>query len=340
MSATKRLVTAEDRLRRLLVMLPWLMEEGEVPIGDVAERFDMSEADVVRDLELVAMCGLPPYADEMIDLYIDEGMVHVGVPRLFERSLRLTAPEAFSLLAAARAALDLPGSGSGDALRRGLDRVAGALRDVGIGADGDVDAVPAGVADASGDSTVGIEIDLSRPELTDAVTEAVADRAQLRIEYYSPTRDEVAARVIDPRHVFADRGNWYVVAIDAASGERRTFRIDRIESLERTGVALAPLDDGAGAVPEFFADAEVPRVTLRLAPSATWVIDRYPHDAVEPAEAASDGSARVDVTLPVASEWWLARLLVRLGPAAEVLGDGDDADAGRQLASDILARYR
>ena len=208
------------------------------------------------------------------------------------------------------------------------------------GADGDVDAVPAGVADASGDSTVGIEIDLSRPELTDAVTEAVADRAQLRIEYYSPTRDEVAARVIDPRHVFADRGNWYVVAIDAASGERRTFRIDRIESLERTGVALAPLDDGAGAVPEFFADAEVPRVTLRLAPSATWVIDRYPHDAVEPAEAASDGSARVDVTLPVASEWWLARLLVRLGPAAEVLGDGDDADAGRQLASDILARYR
>ena len=48
MSATKRLVTAEDRLRRLLVMLPWLMEEGEVPIGDVAERFDMKDRDVLE----------------------------------------------------------------------------------------------------------------------------------------------------------------------------------------------------------------------------------------------------------------------------------------------------
>ena len=334
-------MTAEDRLRRLLVMLPWLMEEGEVPLVDVAERFDMSEADVVRDLELVAMCGLPPYADEMIDLYIDDGMVHVGVPRLFERSLRLTAPEAFSLLAAARAALDLPGSGAGDALRRGLERVAGALRDVGITAEGELaPSDRAGADDSSSDTTVGIEIDLSRPELTDAVTDAVAERAQLRIEYYSPTRDAVGSRVIDPRHVFADRGNWYVVAIDESTGDRRTFRIDRIESLERTGVELAPLDGGSGVVPEFFTDAEVPRVTLRLGPSATWVIDRYPHDGVEPAEPASDGTARVDVTVPVASDWWLARLLVRLGSSAEVVGGAASADAGRRLASDILARYR
>lgn len=339
MSGAKRLVTAEDRLRRLLVMLPWLMEEGEVPLERVAERFDMSEAEVVRDLELVAMCGLPPYTDEMIDLYIDEGMVHVGVPRLFERSLRLTAPEAFSLLAATRAALELPGVASGDALRRGLDRVAGALRNVGIVAE-------EGVADAAhnerkpSDSTAGIEIDLSRPELTDGITEAVADRAELRIEYYSPTRDAVASRVIDPRHVFADRGNWYVVAIDEAAAERRTFRIDRIESLERTGVALEPLDNSVEVVPEFFTDVDVPRVTLRLGPEAMWVVDRYPHDAVEPAEPAFDGSSRVEVTLPVASNWWLARLLVRLGPAAEVVGDSAAADAGRGLAADILARYR
>ena len=75
-------------------MLPWLMEVGEVALADVARRFDMTEAQVAEDLELVAMCGLPPFVDEMIDVFVDDGMVFVGVPRLFTRPLRLTAPEA------------------------------------------------------------------------------------------------------------------------------------------------------------------------------------------------------------------------------------------------------
>ena len=40
---------AEERLQRLLVMLPWLMEVGEVPLADVARRFDMTEADVAEE---------------------------------------------------------------------------------------------------------------------------------------------------------------------------------------------------------------------------------------------------------------------------------------------------
>ena len=55
------------------------------------------------------MCGLPPFVDEMIDVFIDEDVVFVGVPRLFTRPLRLTAPEGFALVAAGRAAMQLPG---------------------------------------------------------------------------------------------------------------------------------------------------------------------------------------------------------------------------------------
>ena len=35
---------AEARLRRLLVMLPWLMERAEVPVAEVAARFALTEA--------------------------------------------------------------------------------------------------------------------------------------------------------------------------------------------------------------------------------------------------------------------------------------------------------
>ena len=78
---------AQDRLRRLLVMLPWLMEAGEVPLADVADRFGLTEAQVTKDLELVAMCVLPPYVDEMIDVFVDDGKGFVGVPRQFTRPM-------------------------------------------------------------------------------------------------------------------------------------------------------------------------------------------------------------------------------------------------------------
>ena len=73
---------AEDRLRRLLVMLPWLMERGEVSVAETAQRFDLTEAEIAKDLELVAMCGLPPFVDELIDVFIDDG--NSKFPRIFD----------------------------------------------------------------------------------------------------------------------------------------------------------------------------------------------------------------------------------------------------------------
>ncbi len=328
---TRRPPKAEDRLRRLLVMLPWLMEVEHVPLAEVASRFAMSEPEVVRDLELVAMCGLPPYVDEMIDVFVDDGIVHVGVPRLFRRSLRLTAPEAFSLLAAARTAEELPGADAGGALQRGLDRVTAALRDAGVLGDAAVD--------GDGDPTTGVEIDLDRPPLADLVATAVADGAQLRIDYFSPTRDEVTRRVVVPRHVFVDRGNWYLRADDEASGEARTFRIDRIESAEPTGVTV-PVDPALAEPAEFFTDRDVPRVRLRVTPRAAWILDRYPHDSAEPVTGRSVPPGSIEVELPVASEQSLARLLVRLGPDATVVDPRGAGDLAADLAERMLSRYR
>jgi predicted DNA-binding transcriptional regulator YafY len=325
---------AQVRLRQLLVMLPWLMEAGEVPLAEVAERFGLSEADVAKDLELVAMCGLPPYVDEMIDVFVDEGMVFVGVPRLFTRPLRLTAPEGFALLVAARAAVDLPGADADGPLARGLAKLADALGQAGVGDD---------------NRAADVVVDLEQPELANDIVEAVATGAGLTIDYFSPSRAETSSRNVVPRHVFADSGNWYVLADDDRSGDRRTFRIDRIESLRRNGTTH-DLDVDAMAPDAFFADAELPRVTLRLAPRAQWIVDRYPIDSVEPVEPVADDltSGLIDVVLPVASEQWLDRLRVRLGPDATMIDAGEDfgeqsldapVDGAVALARRMLANY-
>jgi proteasome accessory factor C len=312
---------AEDRLRRLLVMLPWLMERGEAKLSEVAERFGLSEGEVAADLELAAMCGLPPFVDELIDIFIDEGTVFVGVPRLFTRPLRLNSTEAFELLAAGRAAMELPGAEPSGPLGRGLAKLAAAL-----GGEAPFDA---GLGD-------GLDIDLERPETADQVADAARRLERLRITYWSASRDESAERVITPRQVYADRGNWYVTATDDRTATLRTFRLDRIESLEATGELGEPTDEPLPEPGRWFLDGGMPRVTVRLAPAARWVIETYPVDDVgEP-----DADGWVVARLPVASDRWLERVLVRLGDRAEVVEPARYAELGRAAAARILASYR
>jgi proteasome accessory factor C len=306
---------AEQRLRRLLVMLPWLMERGEVPVREAAERFDLTEDEVIGDLELAAMCGLPPFVDELIDVFIDEGMIVVGVPRLFTRPLRLNSVEAFELLAAARAAMELPGADPDGALARGLSKLATALGE---------------------DDTAGVRVELERPELAERLAAAASGQRQLEIEYISASRDETSTRRIVPRQVFADRGEWYVSADDERSGEVRTFRVDRIVRAESTGATVEPSSDPLPVPGAWFADASVPRAVVRLSPRAQWVVERFPVDSIE--GPGPDGWSTV--TLPVASEQWLVRTLLRLGPEAELVEPAEWRASVADAAGRVLARYR
>ena len=307
--------STEERLQRLLVMLPWLMERGEVPVAEVAKRFRLTPQEVAAELELAAMCGLPPFVDEMIDVFIDEDTVVVGVPRLFTRPLRLTAPEGFALVAAGRAAMQLPGADPGGPLGRGLDKLSRALGD---------DAV---VVDLSRQREVEARIEVLR--------EAVERAERVAVRYWTPSRDEVTTRTITPRRIVSDRGEWYVVADDQRSGEQRTFRIDRFEAIEPTGEHDEASPTAAAVTAgDWFADGSLPQVTLRLRPAGRWVVERYPVDRVVEHD---DGD--LEATFPVASDRWLERLLLRLGDQAEVLAPAKWRRRGAEAARRVLARY-
>jgi proteasome accessory factor C len=305
-----------ERLSRLLVMLPWLMERGEVPLAEVADRFHLRPEQVVADLELVAMCGLPPYVDELIDVFIDDDMVYAGVPRLFTRPLRLTAPEGAAILAAGRAAMALPGADPSGSLGRALDKLAAAL----------------------GVDERGLVVDEVAPDHAATVSQAVERAAALRIHYWTPSRGEVTERTIHPQRVFVRDGHWYVSAVDDLSGERRTFRIDRIEAavlVDTTPAAAPPPPDG-DPLAWFEADpADAERVVLEVPAGVLVAVERYPNVRVVEA-----GAERVRIELPVSSEHWLARLLVRLGPEARLVRPEHWRALGAHRAADVLARYR
>jgi proteasome accessory factor C len=211
--------------------------------------------------------------------------------------------------------MELPGADPDGPLARGLAKLGRALGE---------------------DDTAGVKIELDKPELVDRLAAAATAQEQLRIEYVGADRDEATTRRIVPRQVFTDRGEWYVSADDDRSGAVRTFRVDRITALDETGAHVAPSDAPLPEPGAWFDDESVRRAVLRLSPAARWVVERFPVDTVAGPDA--DGWSRV--TLPVASEQWLVRTMLRLGPEAELVEPADLRAVVTEAASRVLARYR
>jgi proteasome accessory factor C len=284
-------------------MIPWVLERGRVPVADVAARFGISVEDATKDLMTAGCIGLPPYTgDVLVDMYLDGGLVHAHAGALFRRPPRLSAAEGLAVLAAGRALLDVPGADPDGALASALAKL---------------------------ESAVGghVAVDVDPPPLLGVVRDAVEQGVRLEIDYWSAYREEASTRVIDPEVVFRHRnGRWYV---DAGG---KHYRVDRISRAAPTGERFAPVrkpppdsvyDPGPGAR----------RVEVVVPPGGRWVVETYPVEW----EERPDGSLLV--TFTVVGTRWLERVLLRLGPEAEVVGPDDCRDVGRDAARRLLARY-
>lgn len=298
------------RLTRVLAMLPWLLRTGDTTVAEISERFGIDEEEAVRDLGMLSMCGMPPYyAGDLIEVVVhDDGVVTVFDQGLFTQPLQLTPTEGFAVLAAGRALLATPGADDTGPLASALGKLEQALGG-------------------------GLAVDIDAPEHLDAVRAAAAEHRTVAITYYSAWRDLVAERRIDPWLVHAADGRWYVEAFDHSSRERRRFRVDRIHDLSVTDDRFEPV--AVDPPDTLFSRVDSRRVVLAVPRSARWIAETY--DVVEQ-DDMEDG--RLRLVLDVAGETWLERLLLRVGPEAEILEPADLGDLGSSAARRILENYR
>ena len=92
------------RLTRILSMLPFVIARPGVSVDEVSQRFGYTRKDLIDDLNLVFLCGLPGYGPgELIDASVEDDEVWVDMADYFSRPLRLTPPEALVLLASGMA---------------------------------------------------------------------------------------------------------------------------------------------------------------------------------------------------------------------------------------------
>ncbi|MDP1820290.1 MAG: WYL domain-containing protein [Acidimicrobiales bacterium] len=306
-----------ERLQRLLAMVPWIAAQDGPTLAEVSQRFDITPAQLAADLEVIWLVGLPPYTpDALVDVVQEGDRVWIHYAEVFESAHRLTPDQAVALLTAGASVLALPGADSEGFLARGVEKLAGVLG---------VDA----------EQILDIDLGAAPPEILDVLRRGASEHRQVRLDYYSHGRDSRTDRDIDPHLVQAQEGSLYVVGHCHVAGGRRRFRVDRIASATLLDTTFPPPDDDATAE-VFAADDGDPRVVLELSPTAHWVSEVHPVEAVE---ERPDGSTVV--TLAVAAAPWLDRLLISLGPEARIRSaPGELADSARRAAARILARYR
>lgn len=307
--------SAVDRIARILAIVPWIAGRDGPTIAEVCERFAIDEAALLADLDLVFLCGLYPYTPEnLVEVLVDEGRVWIEYTNFFERPLRLTPPEALAILTAGKAAAGHPGAEAGGPLARGLAKVAAVL---GVDLDDDLEVV----------------VSAEEAELLAALDRGIEDRQVLRARYFSHARNVDTEREIEPLARFVDDGAWYLDAHCRTADAVRVFRVDRFSELVPTGERFERTP--GRRTDAAFAEGDLPRVTLRLPASAAWVAQQYPVDEVD---VEADG--RVRVRLAVSAGPWLERLLLRIGPDAELV-DAPTAFAstGADAARRLLTRY-
>ena len=306
-------LNADDRLRRILAVVPWVASHDGPTVDEVCDRFGLTEKELLADLDLLFLCGLHPYTPDMLmDVEIADGRVWIRFAEYFARPLRLTPAEGLAVVAAGRTLLATPGADPEGPLARGLAKLAATL-----GID-DPDALDIDPGAASADVLATLRT-------------AVDEHRQVDLDYYSFGRDEWSRRVVEPHAVFTAAGQWYVSGHCCAVDDERLFRVDRIRSAYLLDQTFEPPTEPR-ELAVFSPRDDDPRVVLDLAPRADWVVAQYP---VESAKELPDGGRRV--TLAVSERAWLERLLLRLGPDVTVV-EGD-VEAQRSAAARLLQRY-
>ena len=306
--------TSQDQVGRLLSLIPYLQAHPGVGVDEAAETFGVSPAQIVRDLRIAWMCGLPGgLPDDLIEIDMDavegSGRIVLSNADFLSRPMRFTRDEAMSLVVALRVVAEVAAGETADAVRSALSKLEA-------------------LADEADTRRVAIRVESGASPVRDVLASAIADGSRVRLTYDGLVRGRTTTPVVDPVRIDLRDGAAYLQAYSLERDAWRTYRLDRIVTAEPTGERVAGHGPAPAPVRQWFDNRSGDNtVTLAVRASAGWITEYYPMTDAPPGLMAPDGFDLA--TFPVADPRWLTSLLLRLGDDVRVVAP---VDAGRDAA--------
>ena len=314
------------RADRLVAILLLLQQREKVTASEVAEELEVSERTARRDLEALAMAGVPVYSVQGRG----GGWRLLGGARTDLSGL--TAGEARALfLVAGPASTATP-------------EVKAALRKL-------VRALPEPFREQAEAAAISVVVDPGHwgsrrpeprpPRFLDELQEAVVRGVRVRLGYVDRQGSETD-RTVHPLGIVAKGPVWYLVA-DTEAG-RRTFRIDRVSSVRSTGEPVRRPEgfDLAESWREIADEVDRRRTPLEAhalcSPDGLGLLRMVLGGRLEVGGSAPDG--RIEVVIRGHNEYALAGEIAGLVEWLEVTGPQGVRDHLASIGARLRERYR
>jgi predicted DNA-binding transcriptional regulator YafY len=311
------------RADRLVATLLFLQARGRVTASELADELEISVKTARRDLEALAMAGIPVYSQSGKG----GGWQLLGGARTDLSGL--TAAEARTLfLVAGPSAAVTPDA------RAALRKLVRALPET-FRADAEA-AASAIVLDAAQWGTRAS----APPRHLEILQRAVIDGVQVRLGYTDRQR-ATTDRIVHPLGLVAKGSTWYLVG-DTDAG-LRTFRLGRIRSVELTTDRVVRPDDfdlaeaWESVVARVDEQRRSVRTTIRVDPEAVnWLGGQFGTDLLVK-RTLPDG--RVEVELGGPHPAAIAERLAGWGRRIEVVGPAEVRVHLARIGTELVAAY-
>ena len=275
---------------RLFEILYLLVEKRAVTAGDLAQRLEVSERTIYRDIDALSAAGIPVYTQKG-----KGGGIRLMDQFVLDKAL-LSQAQQDEILFALQAVLATGGAAEGET----LSRLSALFRREG---DGwlEVDFTDWGSGAAERENFA-------------LVKEAILTRRPLSFTYYSSAGAR-SRRTAEPARLVFKGGCWYLSAFCQKRQDWRVFRLMRMEALtveEGVCPTRRPPDRLEAPAPGGYRGVDL---RLRFAPSAAWRVRDYFH----PREITREEGGCLLVACNFPEDQWLMSFLLSFGSQLEVL---------------------
>lgn len=204
---------AAERALRLLDLVPFILENQGISIKQLAASFNVTKEEIIKDLNLLFVCGLPGYTPlELIDISFEDEVVFIRDPQNLSEPRNLTISEIILTRIALGALHDLILDEEKKTLISSLQIKLSKLFD---------SALP----------EKAIHVDIDKPSQIERVIQrAIQSHKALRIEYLNLTKDEKSIRDVSPLELVKKDDGTTLNAFCHKVGAIRSFTVKQIMS--------------------------------------------------------------------------------------------------------------
>ncbi|MEY2841080.1 MAG: hypothetical protein RLY74_221 [Actinomycetota bacterium] len=297
---------ANTRVIRLLDLVPFLRANPGLSLKEIANQFHMTVPELVSDLDLLMVCGLPGYTPlELIDLSTDGGYVTLREPQNLEYPRNFTESESLILRIALSALLEE----SPESLQSEIQALIAKLEEQ--------------ISFHTSSDNMAFVPDSIR-NWRRVGEEAVSKNYKVELSYRNDTKDEVSSRKISLIRQYEKEGEFHWDAWCHLVNARRTFNLRKIVS--------ARILDEPSEVGELSGDS-VP-ITVKIKMRTDSQFYRKHHNLLK---KTNDSEV---FELQIYQKEWLIRDILAAGGGATVTTPADLRSLVQMRAKEALALYR